>query len=423
LKNQFDKAVIANLASEGMTVPEMAEKLGANVRDLSKFYITCFAENKNAYPLRLLVTKSWLEKELKTKTVSQICLELSTSFSVINRLIKIYGIEKKPLLKDILTPEVLYAHFVDEQLSDKEISLKYSCSIETIKKLRAKYNINYESRTDKLPSPSIDYFKRLYIDYGFTKQQMIKLLGCKPFQFTKMRDDFIASGHPLAEDIKNKSPYQAFQKIIELLFARVEPIVLYEQLQIHSLAKVAEMYDIIPPAEPGVETFSKEWLEATLKKMAVQDIIKRYHIGRTYISEMMKSENLKPVAQSDRLDGNTIKFLYIEGGWREEDIAKVFGTTKYVIISFLKRHGITAKDRKKLDEKLTEEIFYELYVKENLTLQQISKIFDVSKAAIAELKKQYGNKNSEILVHKSSGASAERFNYLMKQYKFQAFKK
>lgn len=138
---------------------------------------------------------------------------------------------------------------------------------------------------------------------------------------------------------------------------------------------------------------------------------------------MMKSENLKPVAQSDRLDGNTIKFLYIEGGWREEDIAKVFGTTKYVIISFLKRHGITAKDRKKLNEKLTEEIFYELYVKENLTLQQISKIFDVSKAAIAELKKQYGNKNSEILVHKSSGASAERFNYLMKQYKFQAFKK
>ena len=130
--------------------------------------------------------KEWLQNELKTKKLSQICIENETSFSVINRLIRIYGIERKPMLKDVLTYEVLYSLFVEQHLTDAQISQRYRCSIETVKKLRAKYNITYESRTDRLPVPSLEYFKRLYIDYGFSRAQMMKLLDYSVVQFNKL---------------------------------------------------------------------------------------------------------------------------------------------------------------------------------------------------------------------------------------------
>lgn len=422
-KTDFDVEKIREMAANGMTVAAMAVELNADVNDLSKFYITCYSKDQSAYPLNLLVTKSWLEKELASKRIAQICRETNTSFSVIKRLVKLYGISQKPLLKDVLTSEVLFDLFIKQQLSDSTIAERYSCSIETIKKLRAKYNITFENRIDELRIPPIEYYKRLYIDYGFTKEHMSKLIGCKPFQFQKIRDNYINAGHPLSAELKAKKPCLAFQRIIDALFEKVDPVILYEQLKIHTLAEVAEIYEIIPPAEPGVETFSKEWLNIVLHKMNVGEVVDTYLISRTYIAEMMKSENIKPIPRSERLNTEAILSLYIENGWKEEEIAKMFGTTKTLIVSLLRRHGITAKDRKSIGERLNEEKFYELYVKENLTLQQISTLYGVSRAPIIKLKKEYAEINEEIRNHKSGGVSPERLDYLAKQLKFSSLRK
>lgn len=414
MSKRFDKSIIASMADEGKTVAEMAQELKVDFNELSKFYISCFAENKHAFPLRLLVTKSWLEKQLEKKTISQICQELGTSFSVINRLVKIYEIKKKPLLKDVLTSEVLYSLFVEQHLSDKEIAKMYKCSIDTLKKLRAKYNITYESRTENLPVPSCEFFKRLYIEYGFSRGQMMKLLGYSVVQFNKLSREYAK----LDEEIRTKRPLHAFQKIIELLLDKVNNLVLYEQLENHTLAQVAEMYEIIPAAEPGVDTFSKEWLDILLHRMTVEQILREYHIGRAYIDSIMKDANLKPIPMIERLDVNSVRYLFIDCGWDEEEIAKALHSSKYTVSELLKREGISKKDRKSLEERLTIATFRTLFIEENLTLAQIAKIFRVTKQQVEELKSQYDTNDSELAAHESSGASTERFNYLLKQFKF-----
>lgn len=228
--------------------------------------------------------KEWLQNELKTKSVYQICKETKTSFTAINRLIKIYGIEQKPKLKDLLTSEVLYSLFVEQQLTDAKISKRYLCSIETVKKLRAKHNITYESRTDRLPVPSIEYFKRLYIEYGFSREQMMKLLGYSVVQFNKLLHEY----GELDSDLKAKRPYHAFEKIIDMLLEKVNNMVLYEHLQHHTLAKVAEMYEIIPEALPNAKTFTSEWAEQVLKTKSAEQVLREYLIGRTFLNSIKK---------------------------------------------------------------------------------------------------------------------------------------
>lgn len=414
MSKKFDKSIIASMADEGKTVAEMAQELKVDFNELSKFYISCFAEDKHTFPLRLLVTKSWLEEQLEKKTISQICQEIGTSFSVINRLVKIYEIKKKPLLKDVLTSEVLYSLFVEQHLSDKEIAKMYKCSIDTLKKLRAKYNITYESRTENLPVPSFEFFKRLYIEYGFSREQMMKLLGYSVVQFNKLLSEYGKNDN----DIKTKRTLHAFQKIIELLLAKVDNLVLYEQLQEHTLAQVAEMYEIIPAAEPGVETFSPKWLELVLHRMSVEQILREYHIGRAYLDSIMKQANLKPIPMIDRLDVNTVRYLFIECGWDEEEIAKALHSSKYTVGELLKREGISKKDRKSLEDKLTLSVFRNLFIDENLTLAQIAKIFRVTKQQVEDLKAKYDAKDPELASYEATGASNERFNYLLKQSKF-----
>lgn len=226
--------------------------------------------------------KEWLQNELKTKPISKICQETGTSFSVINRLIKIYGIERKPMLKDVLTSEVLYSLFVEQRLTDAQISKSYFCSIETVKKLRAKYNITYESRTDRLPVPSLEYFKRLYIEYGFSRAQMMNLLGYSVVQFNKLLHKYSAKD----SEIKTKRPYHAFQKLIDLMLERVSALVLYGQLEVHTLAEVAEMYEVIPKALPNIETFSPEWAEEILKHKSTEQVLREYHIGRAFFNSI-----------------------------------------------------------------------------------------------------------------------------------------
>ena len=242
----------------------------------------------------------------------------------------------------------------------------------------------------------------------------MKLLGYSVVQFNKLSREYAK----LDEEIRTKRPLHAFQKIIELLLDKVNNLVLYEQLENHTLAQVAEMYEIIPAAEPGVETFSKEWLDILLHRMTVEQILREYHIGRAYIDSIMKDANLKPIPMIERLDVNSVRYLFIDCGWDEEEIAKALHSSKYTVSELLKREGISKKDRKSLEERLTIATFRTLFIEENLTLAQIAKIFRVTKQQVEELKSQYDTNDSKLAAHESSGASTERFNYLLKQFKF-----
>ena len=420
----FSKEKVQAMAAEGLTVPEMAKKMNVDATELETFYAECYKEDANAFPCVLLITKPWLEEKLATMPVYKIAKTAGCSASLIRRLMVTYGLEAKPKLNELLTPEVLYSLFVEEKLRDKEIAKRYNCSVESIKKLRSKHNITDYSRRDSESDISIEYFHHLYAELGFSPKYIAKMMGCPLFRVKTLRTEFANSDHPLAQKIANtkRLPY-TYSELIELLMKNVEPDVLFELLKDHTIAEVAEMYRIIPAAEPGIPTFTKEWLEIVLHRMNITQIISNYHIGRTFIAEMMKENDLSTIPLMDRIDEETVRCLFIDNGWSDEKIASALGVSKNAIVIFRQEKGIKMSARKSLDERLTYVRFRHLYLDENLTLSQIAELYDTSVPTVSLLKHDYEQTDSDISGHTSKGASAERLQYLKKQLKFEGMKK
>lgn len=416
--SKISKDEILALVNKHYTVEEMAESLGIDYNKLFAFYAECSFENRSNFPIEFLITKSWLEKKIKTTPIATISVETKTSPSVIRRLAKKYDIPTKPMLKDVLTREVLYALFIEQCLTDAEIASRYSCSIETIKKLRSKYKITSDERIDRTAELPIEVFHKLYVTYGFTNQQLSEVLGIAPYQLLCLRDKFSNADHPLSEEIANRKKCYTYQGIIEELLKELDPTLVLELLTTKTIAEAAELYHIIPPAEPGVETFSKEWLEIVLKRMDVTEIIKQYRIGAAYINNMMAEHGLKPVSVADRLDEELVRHLFVDKCWSDDQIAFLLGTSEYAIITLRKKKNIKPSQRPQIHERLPLEDFVKLYVEDNLTIAQIASLYGVSEKAIASLKSDYSAKSPELKTHVSTGVSNEIIMTLKKQLRF-----
>jgi hypothetical protein len=419
----YEENDILTMVNEGLNVFEMAERLNTDIELFSDFYARCSADNRTAFPIRLLITKSWLEKQLMMKPVIQICNETYTSPSVIRRLMRLYGLKQKPRLKDILTPEVLFELYVEKRLTDRKIAETFHCSIEAVKKLRAQNSITHDERISESRIPSIEYFHRLHVIMGFTIKQISLLTGQPGAYIKRLSTTYSHENHPLAAEIAAQNKYYAFQSLINQLLERVERSVLFEQLKTHSLAETAEMYNIIPPPEPGVETFSPEWLEIQLHRKTVQQIIDEYYIGINFIKVMMRESDLKPLSVTDRINPDIVRLLYLQNNWTDAEIARAFGVSVYAVSALRKKHHILPADKLTVEERLDAEEFRRLYIDEGLSLLQISSLYQTPVSKISMLKKKYGKKHPEITTHIASGVSDGRMQYLKKALKHKDFTK
>lgn len=419
----FSKEKIKAMASDGMTVSAMAQELNANEEELTAFYAKCYKEDKSSFPIRLLVTKAWLEEKLITEPIDRIARDAGCSPNLIKNLINTYGLEKKQSISKQLTPEVLYTLYVEDRLSDREIARKFNCSSEYLRKLRSRYNISYDQRMDPFRDISIEYFHKLHVGYGFKLNQISKLLGCTHYQARQLRQEFAETDHPLAAEIKEQVRDYSFIELIDELLEAVEPSVLYELLKDHTLAQAAEMYGVIPPAEPGVETFSSDWLAIMLRKMQVPQIIKTYHLGKTFVRNMMKKNQLTRVPVLERLDENIVCTLFIENNWDDEQIASALNASVSSIVLFRSQKGIKRSHQQKLLSRLDAERFVHLYIEEGLTLPQIAELFDTPTSTVSALKKKYAKQEPSIASHRSSGVTPEKLAYLKKQLKFEKMSK
>ena len=416
--NAFIKDEIKALAAQGYPVHLMADKLDADETALEKFYIDCFAEDSSAFPLRLLATSEWLQKKLQSESVVQISSELQTSPSTIKRLMRIYGISKSKL-KDVLTPEVLYSLFVERRFSDRQIAEEYNCSIESVKKLKAAYHISSSDRKLSEEDISLEFFHLLYVKYGFTTKQMAEMFHSTPHYISNtLRNELIQKGGAMADDLTVKRTHSPYRNIISLLFEAVEPTVLLEHLREYPLAKVAEMYDIIPKADMNLDLFTVDWLDYWMKRMNLREIAKQFHVSSSYLQQFRKLSTLKAPRTEDRLDAELVRKLYIENRWNDPQIAKSLGTSKQIILQLRKKHGIKKEDRQSLASILNRQEFERLYLEENLTLLQLAQLYGVSSAKVSELKHQYGKLNPLILSHVSAGVSEQRLQFLKKEMKF-----
>ena len=419
----FSKEKIKAMASDGMTVSAMAQELNVNEDELSAFYAKCYKEEKSSFPIRLLLTRTRLEEKLMGEPIDKIAREAGCSPNLIKNLISTYGLEKKQSISKQLTPEVLYTLYVEDRLSDREIARRYNCSHEYLRKLRKRYNISYDQRMDPFHDISIEYFHKLHVGYGFKLDQIAKLLGCMQYQVRQLRKGFSKADHPLANEIKEQVRDYSFIDLIDKLLEAVEPSVLYELLKDHTLAQAAEMYGVIPPAEPGVETFSPDWLAIMLRKMQVPQIIKTYHLGKTFVRDMMKENRLTRVPVLERLDENIVRTLFIDNLWDDEQIADALNTSVSSVVLFRSQKGIKRSHRQKLLTRLDIERFVHLYIEEGLTLPQIADLFDAPASTVSSLKKKYAALEPAIAAHRSHGVTPEKLAYLKKQLKFERMSK
>ena len=145
---RFSKSELLAFAEQNITVSEMAITMNANIEDVIACYAQYSQEDRSKFPLKLLLTREWLERELQTSKVADICRKAKTNPSVVKSYCKKYGIQGSQMLKHILTEEILYDLFVKQRMTDGEIALAYNCSLESVKKLRGKYGIDANARSD-----------------------------------------------------------------------------------------------------------------------------------------------------------------------------------------------------------------------------------------------------------------------------------
>ena len=410
------KQVIKDLVAKGVTVINMSKQLDVDFDDFSFMYCKLSLSDRKAYPIELLITKEWLEHELQSKPVSRISYETQTAPSVIKRLAARYKINLKPKLKDILTREVLFNLFVGHGMTDASIADQYRCSIDSVKWLRKQYNINAKIRIDPWAKLPIELFYRLHVNMGFTLEQLSTISGINLHTLKKMNADYSKSDHPLAKDIGKYKKSYAYQALIAQLTKVVEPAVLFEQLKEHSLAEVAEMYEVIPPADPGLETFSPQWLKKKLKWSTLKEISSKYYVGHSFLQQMVDEYGINN--EQTLIEEPVLRILYVDNHWTEIEISKTFGISLYMLRMLREKYGISPKDRKSLNERLPLEEFRRLYFDLGLTIAQIAYIYRTAEEDIRKLKKKYSKSDPAIANHRSRGVNEAKLNELRKAVKF-----
>lgn len=407
---------IRDLAAEGISVKDMSKQLDVDFDDLSFFYCKLSLSDRKAYPIELLITKEWLEHELQSKPVSRISYETQTAPSVIKRLAAKYNVSLKPKLKDILTREVIFDLFVGRGMTDSSIADQYHCSIDSVKWLRKHYNINSKTRIDPWTKLPIELFYRLHVSMGFTLEQLSAISGINLHTLKKMNESYSKADHPLAADIGKYKKSYAYQALIAQLIRTVEPAVLFEQLKEHSLAEVAEMYEVIPPADPGVETFSPQWLEKKLKWATLKEISSKYYVGRSFLQQMVDKYGINN--KQTLIDEPVLRILYVDNHWTDTEISKTFGISLYMLRMLREKYGISNKGRKPLKERLPLEEFRRLYFTLGLTVAQIAYVYRTAEEDICRLKKLYSKSDPAIARHRSSGINEQELDKLRKDVKF-----
>ncbi len=415
----YSKEDIRALVEQNYSVLQMAGELDCDEQELELFYIKCFKENRYLFPLRVLLTPEWLKEKLQNASVLEISAYTGASPTAIHRILSSYNMTT-PKIVDVLTPEVLQALYIEQQLSAAEIAEQYKCSVDTVKKLLSAYKLSASNRSINKPNIDQKLFHTIYFEIAFSVSQIAEMLNCSTTYIKNiLRPEMISQGGPLAEDLKSRKNSTPYKNIADELYKKVEPIVLLELLRENNFTKVAEIYGIIP--KTGYELFTKEWLEHLLSKMTLKEIAKTYMISYSYVKTLKDKYQLECSGVEERLDADLVRLLYLDNWWTEKEIAKTLDTSLYSVQKLLSKLGIGLRDRKSLKERLSSEEFAVLYLEEDLTLQQIAEVYGTSAEKISALRSEYGKDNPKLLSTRPRGANPQKLKIIKKAVRFKGF--
>lgn len=408
-KNQLKEYV-----DSGYNVSEISEMSSVNEKELFEFYINCYLEDFRSFPLEKAITKQLLAHELENSSVLQISVKYKVSVTPIKRLMNIYGLYK-PTLKDVLTPEVLFACFVEQDMTDREIANKYSCSVEAVKGLKKKYGIGRRNRTEFHKPAEVDFIAEIHIKYGFSNAQIAQMVHVQPWSIFKLFSDY-AELHPEFSNKAFRSTLPLYRNINSLLLEKIEPTVLFELLHDHTLTQIAEIYKIIPSGYAEYELGTEKWFKKVSRNYTTDEIIELFHLPVAVVKRL--SGKYGNTSDNAKADVDIVKYLYIEKHLSSTEIAEILKLPVSAINECRRKNKVYSARQTDFSRLLPADEFFRLYVKENLTLTQISEVASCNIKAITALLKEYGKQYPEMLSQNAGGASKERVEYLKKQFRY-----
>lgn len=160
----------------------------------------------------------------------------------------------------------------------------------------------------------------------------------------------------------------------------------------------------LPTKEQIINQFKKD--------LFVCKVAKNLDISYYQLRQLMVQHNIEKVYLKDILNKETLEDLYINQKLSDKAIASMFHCTVHTVAKARYRYDIYEKMKNPVEEIIPEAIFKKLYIDEDLTLNQISEVFNVDLKKIFNLKWFY-----KIKKNRSSGVDKETLEKIKIQYK------
>ena len=196
----------------------------------------------------------------------------------------------------------------------------------------------------------------------------------------------------------------------------LEPTVLFELLHDHTLTQIAEIYKIIPSGYAEYELGTEKWFKNVMQNYTTDEIVELFHLPTAVVKRL--SGKYGSTSGNMKADADIVKYLYTEKHLSNTEIAEILKLPISAINECRRKNKVYSVRQTDFSRLLPADKFFRLYVKENLTLTQISEVASCNIKAVTALLKEYGKQYPEMLSQNAGGASKERVEYLKKQFRY-----
>lgn len=156
---------------------------------------------------------------------------------------------------------------------------------------------------------------------------------------------------------------------------------------------------------------TKEELEALLKKHTTfRAMAEELGVTTGRLKRYLQTYGLKKPFLKDLLTKEVLMQLYVVEEKSDQEISKLYRCSPNTVMKIRYDLGIYESMRKTLRQKLTRDVFIDLYEKRDLSLNQIAHLFNTHIQKVIDLRKEYN-----IEKKRSKGVSDEEFAKLQRE--------
>lgn len=398
------------------TFQEAAEHIGCTPEELELAAFALCKENPARYNPKRILTKQWLEEKRKTHSIIAICNITGMKYKHIQYELSKLGVAPKKPLSEIIPKEEFYHLYGELEWTDKQIADKYDSTVYAVRRLRLAYGISDADRMPLHEKCPIEFFHRLFVQFGIGTVQIAELFDVNRAKITELRRKYVESGHPLANEIADKVNTGANLDLFAKLLERVPHKLLVTEIRTKDIYRVAVEQGIIEQESNTYIPFSKEWLTSELQTKSIRQISDETDKSIDFISELVHKFDIPRPERHPKTEESVLRELFINRYWSDSEIASHLGLSALTVKHQRLFYGIHADERLPYEEKLTAKLFISLYLKEGLSLAQISSATRVPQNRVRSLKNEYiANGHTELAGHRVTGVTNEKLEYITKQ--------